>query len=240
LRVLSIIQARVHSERFPGKVLMKIQGKSILEHIINFLKFSKLTDLIVIATTTLPEDDQIEELSKFLGIKCFRGSTYDVLGRYYECAKIFNGDFIVRLTSDNPFVDPFVVDEAIRLCQEKKCDYVSNLIPQTFPLGYSACEVITFHSLKKLYENQIDPLSREHVTYHIRQNPTLYKIMNVCAPPNLARPNWRLTVDYEEDLELIRKIFSALYTPNSLIQYQSLVNFLDNNKELLKINKKHH
>jgi spore coat polysaccharide biosynthesis protein SpsF len=239
VKVLAILQARLGSTRLPGKVLMPIQGKPILEHIIDFMRHSKLTDQIVVATTTLTEDNSIEEISKKIGIACYRGDPADVLSRYYECARFFKGDLIVRITGDNPMIDPAVVDDMIRICKEASCDYVSNVLHKTYPIGCSSCEVFTFSILKKLHETRKDKLSREHVTYHIRENPNLYIVKEVLAPAGLSRPNWRLTVDYPEDFELIKEIFSELYVPNSIITYKSLVELLDKNKSLLEINAKY-
>lgn len=235
MKILSIIQARVGSSRLPGKSIRMIQGKPILEHIVNFIKFSKLIDEIIIATSTHKEDDKIEELSKKIGVICFRGSYDDVLKRYYDCAKKYGGDLIVRLAADNPLIDPTIVDEVIRVCKETKCDYASNMIHQTFPLGYLV-EVMTFSTLKKLHENQHDKLSREHVTHFIRHNPQLFNIKEIYAPPDLHRSHWRLTVDYEEDFNLISEIFSHLYVQNSFIKYRSVVEFLEGHSHLLKIN----
>ena len=235
MKVLSIIQARVGSSRLPGKSIQILQGKPILEHIVNFLKFSKLTDEIIIATSNLEEDDKIEELAKKLGILCFRGSPDDVLKRYYDCATKFDGDLIIRLTADNPLIDPTLVDEVIHVCKETGCDYASNMIHQTYPLGYLV-EAITFSTLKKVHENQHDKLTREHVTHYIRHNPQLFNIQEVFAPSDLHRPHWRLTVDYEEDFSLISEIFSHLYETGSFIRYRTVVEFLDEHSHLLKKN----
>jgi spore coat polysaccharide biosynthesis protein SpsF len=234
---LIIIQARMGSSRLPGKVLMELEGKSILEHIINFLKFSKLTDKIIVATTTLKEDDAIEHLCTQLHIDYFRGSSDDVLNRFYECAKLFKGEIIVRITCDNPLIDPSLVDEAINICKNENCDYVSNMINETFPLGYLV-EVLKFDILKKNNDEQHDDLIREHVTRHIRMNPDMYKIGEFSAPKDQQRPEWRLTIDYKNDYQLMKKIFKNLYDPQQFISYSNVINFLDNNLELLKINKK--
>lgn len=238
MNVVTIIQARMGSNRLPGKVLMKIKEKSILEHVINFLNLSKLVEIIVVATTNLPEDDQIEKLCHDLNIKCFRGNPENVLERYYQCAKLFDADLIVRLTGDDPLIDPKLVDSIIYECQNGKYDYASNVLHQTYPIGYSPCEVFTFKTLKDLYNNQKDPMSTEHVTYYIRKNPNFYKIKEFSAPVNLSRPNWRLTIDYKEDFQLMSEIFSKLYS-GPPISYESLVDLLEKNPELLKINEKY-
>ena len=226
------------STRLPGKVLMPILDKPILQHITDFLKFSKFTDHLVVATTNLPQDDKIEKLLKYLDIDCYRGNPDDVLERYYECSKLFKGDLIVRITADDPLIDPTIVDEIITICKESGCDYGTNSLHRTFPLGIEA-EAITFSTLEKLHETQKDPLSREHVTHHITHNPNLYNIKEVLAPSDLIRPNWRLTLDHIEDYYLISKIFSKLYVPGSYIKYRSVVELLDMDSDLLKINEKY-
>jgi len=237
LKVLAIIQARTGSTRLPRKALRKIQGKPILHHIIDFLGHSKQIDKIIVATTTLKNDDEIVDFSKQINVDCFRGSSDDVLGRYYECAKHYGGELIVRITSDNPLIDPELVDKVIRVCKETNCKYASNMIHQTYPLGYLV-EALTFPTLKKLHENYTDPLNREHVTYAIRQNPKSFDVQEIFAPSDLERPNWRLTVDYEDDFNLISEIYSKLYKSNHFIPYRAVVEFLDKNKDLLKINQK--
>ena len=152
-----IIQARMGSSRLPGKTLMKLdETKTTLDFVINQLSFSKLIDRIVIATTSLEKDDAIEEKASSLGIDCFRGSEMDVLDRYYKCAKKFNGEIIVRITSDNPLVEPTLVDKIIELAIDTKCDFATNMIKQTYPLGYLV-EVFPFQVLEKLYNNVMDP-----------------------------------------------------------------------------------
>ena len=224
------------SKRLPGKVLMKLGEKTILEHIVNFLALSKNIDEIIIATTTLPEDDKIEELADRINVKCYRGSSENVLDRFYRCAKSSNADLVVRITADDPIIEPSLIDNIIEECKKGKFDYASNVIEKSFPVGYTTCEVFTFDTLAKIHNEQKDPASLEHVTYHIRQNQELFNVKSIVAPEGLERSNWRLTVDHEQDLVLIREIFSNLYTPNKGFEYQELVNFLDKNQELLKIN----
>lgn len=227
------------SSRLPGKVLMKLQDKTILEHIVDFLKYSKLTDKIIVATSNLHQDDQIEELLNTINIECYRGSSNDVLARYYECAKIFMGDIIVRITADDPLINPELIDEVIQVCQKTGCDYATNLLTKTYPYGIFG-EAFTFSILEQLHKSRNDQMSREHVTYHMTENPYLYKIEEVFAIPELSRPNWRLTVDYIEDYYLMQEIFARLYRPNSYIKYETLVKLLDDNPDLLKINEKYY
>lgn len=238
MNTIIIVAARIDSSRLPGKSVKILHGKPMLEHVLDFLKFSKLTNRIIVATSVLKHDDKIEEICKKSNVDCFRGSPEDVLKRYYECAKIFNGDLIVRVTADNPLVEPELIDRAIKLCSKNNFDYVTNMFHHTYPLGYTV-EVMTFEVLKKNHENQHDQLAREHVTYHIRKNPKMYNTGELFAPSGLERSNWRLTVDYIEDFQLIEEIFKKLYRPSRYISYQEVVELLDNNDELLKINEKY-
>jgi len=238
LKVIVIIQARMGSTRLPGKVLKIIEGKPLLEHQIDFLKQSELSDQIIIATTTLLEDNKIEDLANRINITCFRGNRDDVLERYYKCAKKFKGDLIVRITADNPLVEPTLVDKIIQLAINSKCDFATNMIKQTYPLGYLV-EVFPFNILENLYLNQKDPLTREHVTYHIKRNPTLYNIQNYSLPQEIAHPEWRLAVDEEKDFEIMKKIFSFLYVKDEFIRYESIIDLLESHNDLVLKNEKY-
>ncbi|RZD44667.1 MAG: acylneuraminate cytidylyltransferase [Thaumarchaeota archaeon] len=238
MKVIVIIQARMGSTRLPGKVLKIIEGKPLLEHQIDFLKQSELSDQIIIATTTLLEDNKIEDLANRINITCFRGNRDDVLERYYKCAKKFKGDLIVRITADNPLVEPTLVDKIIQLAINSKCDFATNMIKQTYPLGYLV-EVFPFNILENLYLNQKDPLTREHVTYHIKRNPTLYNIQNYSLPQEIAHPEWRLAVDEEKDFEIMKKIFSFLYVKDEFIRYESIIDLLESHNDLVLKNEKY-
>ena len=237
--VIIILAARMTSKRLPGKTLKKLHGKPMLEHIVDFLKFCKNTDKIIVATSNEKEDDRIEELCKNMQCICFRGSKNDVLERYYECAKKYKANFIVRLTADNPLVDPSLVDSGIEMCIKNNFDYVTNMIHHTFPMGAYPIEIMTMKLLEENHLFQKDQLTREHVTYQIRKNYKKYKIGEVFAPERLQREQWRLTVDYIEDFQLIEKIFSKLYKTGQYIKYEEVVDFLAKNHELLKINAKY-
>ena len=238
LRILAIVQARTGSKRLPNKVLMTIQGKPILEHIVNFLKFSKKIDEIIVATSDLKSDDKIESLCKKINVNCFRGDSKNVLKRYFDCASQYNGDIVVRITADNPLIDPKIVDKGISVLVDQNFDYVSNMIHQSYPEGYLV-EVFTFNTLRYVYETFHDELSKEHVTFQLRQCPKGIKIGEFFTAKNKQRPNWRLTVDYENDLKLIKRIFLVLYKPDSFISYDSVFDFLKQNTFLFEINQKH-
>ncbi|RZD48881.1 MAG: acylneuraminate cytidylyltransferase, partial [Thaumarchaeota archaeon] len=159
-----IIQARMGSTRLPGKVVKKIDGeKTVLDYVINQLKASKKIDTIIVATTNLQEDDIIFNYLKFQQIECYRGSSEDVLDRYYQCAKKFGIDHILRITADNPLIDPKFIDIIIEKYKNEKCDFMTNAIHRTFPYG-TEVEVFSFESLEKSWKMAKKPSEREHVT----------------------------------------------------------------------------
>ena len=185
--------------------------KSLLIHQQNQLKFSKRNDKIIIATTTFESDDHIANFCESNNLECFRGESEDVLDRYYHCAKKFNFPIIVRLTSDNPLIDPEIVDNVIDKFLNSKCDYISTEYtkPLTFPLGF-AVEVFNFQSLEKAWKEAKLPSEHEHVTPYFYNNPDKFKIESVSQEKDLS--HIRCTVDTEYDFKLIEKIILKIKT----------------------------
>ena len=133
--MIAILQARTGSKRFPNKVLKTINNISILEHIISRLKYSKKIIKIIVATTKTNSDDIIEKIANKNHVLCFRGSSSNVLNRYIECAKFYKAKDIIRLTADDPFIDPEIIDKLIYKYKEGSYDFVTNTPNKTFPLG---------------------------------------------------------------------------------------------------------
>ncbi len=164
-----IVQARMGSSRLYGKVMAKADDEYIVfDYLINQLKHSKLIQKIIIATTTNKEDDLIVEFATKNQIEFFRGSESDVLDRYYQCAKNFSSNNILRITSDNPLTDPTVIDDLIINYQKISCDYASTSLIRTYPFGIEA-EIFSFSSLEKTWKNAILPSEREHVSPYMKK-----------------------------------------------------------------------
>ena len=203
-----IIQARMGSTRLPGKAMKKIHGKiPMLKFQLNQLNNSKRIDKIVIATTSLSNDDLIVEFCNENKLEYFRGQSKDVLDRYYKCAKKFHFPIIVRITSDNPLIDPKIVDNVIEKFLDTKCDYMSTEYPKTFPLGF-AVEVFSFEALEKSWNEARLPSEREHVTPYMIKSKTLFKHSNYSHSENLS--HIRCTVDTDFDFRLIEQIISKI------------------------------
>ena len=149
--ILAIVQAGMGSTRLPGKVLKKVCGKPLIEILLYRLSQSKKTDKIILATSENKENDILAETVEKLGFDIFHGREDDVLDRYYEAAKPYSPEAVVRITGDCPIIDPQLVDEVIGLYQENKVDYASNAEPPTFPDGLDT-EVFSFKALKISWE----------------------------------------------------------------------------------------
>ncbi|MFA5336868.1 MAG: glycosyltransferase family protein [Candidatus Omnitrophota bacterium] len=232
-KVAAIIQARLGSTRLPGKVLMEIENKPMLWHVVNRLRHCELLDEIIIATSVNENDDLIEKFCKDNHITCFRGSENDVLSRYYAAAKKNEVDIIVRITSDCPLIDSQIVDLAIRKHKEFSADYTSNIIKRTYPRGLDT-EVFNFNILEKAYQAADKSYQREHVTVFIHEHPELFKFYNVENNRDLSC--WRLTVDEEKDLELVREIYKRLNS-KKIFFMKDILRLLDNEPSLMEINK---
>ena len=228
-----IIQARIGSTRLPGKVMMLVDvSNPVIFYVIKQLKESKLCNNLVVATTYLKEDDMIVEFAKKNGIAFFRGSTEDCLDRYYECAKKLGFSKIVRITCDNPLIDPTLIDNAIKLFNSEKYDYVTNCKPRTFPQG-TEVEVFSFRALQIAWNEAKRPSEREHVTPYFYNNPDQFKIFNIRNNENLSHLRW--TVDRKEDLEFVKNIVSKI--KKSPILISDILELLKIEPELININK---
>ena len=206
-----IIQARIGSTRLPGKVMLNVEDqKPILYFVIKQLQECKLIDKIIVATTTNKEDNQIVNYSKNMGINCFRGSSKDVLDRYYQCAKEYSVSTIVRIPSDKPLIDPEIVDYLVTIFKKKSYDYVTNFLPNpTFPSG-TEVEVFSMSGLEKVWKKAKLPSEREHVTNYFSNHEDEFKITHIENSKNLSHLRW--AVDRIDDLELVRLIVSKIFS----------------------------
>lgn len=235
-KTVAIIQARMGSTRLPGKVLKNLCGKPVLEHVIDRVRQSKKIDDIVVATTDLPQDDIIMELSQKCGVKYFRGDEDDVLSRYYYAAKENRAAHIVRITSDCPLYDPNVGDDVIAFFREHDYDIVSNAgaldTRRTFPPGFDT-EVFSWDCLKDAFDNARNRYQREHVTPYMYESSSNhwcnYHLDHDCS-------GYRLTLDTPEDFTLIQALYNHFYKGAHDFYLSEIVGFLSTEPQLLKLN----
>ncbi len=235
MKKVAIIQARMGSTRLAGKILSKLEDKLMLEHIHTRLTKCSNLDEIIIATTTENNDDIVEEFAQKNSYKYFRGSSPDVLNRYYETAKQYSADVVVRITADCPLICPKLVDQDVELYMSGDYDLVSPRSADGLIRGLDN-ETLSFKLLEKLNSTVTDVSEREHVTLHITHNPDTYKILSPEIDEYYKR-KYRLTVDEKDDFRLIEEIYKRLYKAGEIIDIKDVTKLLDQNPELANMNK---
>jgi len=231
--IVCIVQARMTSTRLPNKVLLVLAGQPVLTQVFNQLSHSKLLTTTILATSMDSCDDPLEDWATKNNKKYFRGSLENVLDRFFETAKEYNADVIVRITADCPLIDPEIVDQCIDGFNNGDYDYYSNVNPPTFPDGLDT-EVFSFAALEKAYSNAELKSEIEHVTPYIKNHPELFKIGNFYSEVNYEKLRW--TLDNKEDYDFLSLIYKELFKPNSFISWKDVISFLNQNINLQQIN----
>ena len=233
MKIIAITQARTGSTRFPNKIFNKIEGKTLLDIHVNRIKKAKNNNLIIIATTKKKDDDIIELEANNLGVHCYRGDEDDVLDRFYQAAKSHNPDYVVRLTSDCPLIDPSLIDEIIEATINSNVDYCSNTLIESYPDGQDV-EVFSFNSLKKAWEESVLMSDREHVTPYMKRN---FKVLNIHSN-NMKFNKVRMTVDEPNDFVVIKRLVDRLGLNEKWENYTNLYlndkTISDNNDSIIR------
>ena len=235
MRIVATIEARMTSSRLPGKVLMPAGGVPMLKHLVTRLEAVASIEAIVLATTINKTDDPLVEFAKQENINYYRGSEDDVMLRVIEAAESVNADIVVEITGDCPIIDPQIVEQTIRMFKAHNADYVSNAHIRSYPDGMDT-QVFTLETLKRSAAITDDPLDHEHVTLHIRNHPEIFSHIHLVAPPELHWPDLGLTLDEEDDYELLKKIIEHFGETNRVFSCLDTVRLLRQNKEWLEVN----
>ncbi|MEA3458493.1 MAG: glycosyltransferase family protein [Candidatus Thermoplasmatota archaeon] len=237
MKIVGIIEARMGSSRLPGKVLLPLGDKPVLERLIERVSRSRYLNTIIVATTEKDADQPIVGLCERIGVSCFRGSEDDVLDRVLKAAKSVDADIICELMGDSPLLDPILIDNTITAHLAGGYDYTSNFFPEnTFPMGF-AVQVFPVSVLEKAAKLTQNPIDRVHVSCFIYHNPKLFTLQGVCANLHTYAPDLRLSLDTGSDYEIICKVFNALYKENTCFLAQDVVAYLRTHPELCFINK---
>lgn len=235
MRTLAIVQARMGSTRLPGKIMMDLSGKPVLQHVIERLRRARQLDDIVIATSTLASDDLVADFCTAAGVLCFRGSESDVLSRYFHAAEAYAAEVVVRITSDCPLIDPAVVDAIVLAFKNGGWDLSTNAGPypekRTFPRGLDT-EVFSYQGLKAAHLAADQPYQREHVTPYLYEHATrIYHHLNAtdCS-------GYRWTLDTPEDYAFISAVYKHLYTEDATFGFPEIMALMQAYPELQRIN----
>ena len=227
-----IVQARMTSTRLPGKVLMPIEGKPVLSYLFHQIKFIKQLNNVVLATTINKEDDPVVKFAEENGIKYFRGSEHDVLGRYYLAASALNARHVMRITADCPLIDPVICSQIISHYLNGNVDIVHT--GQSFAEGLD-CEVFSFDSLEKAHKSAKKISEREHVTLFIYQHPELFEKLTVENETDYS--DLRFTIDEKQDFQVVEAIIKGIENKDGQpIKFEAVKQFLLNHPEIVQLN----
>jgi spore coat polysaccharide biosynthesis protein SpsF len=232
-KAIAIIQARVNSNRCPGKVMREVLGKPLIGHMVDRLRFSKHLADIIVATSTDHSNDDMCEYLKRIQVKVYRGCEDDVLERFYFAATEVNAKNIVRLTADCPLIDPTVLDHYIESFFLKNLDYIHP--SSSFAEGLDT-EVFTYMALEEAYQKAKLESEREHVTQYFFNNPS--RFTKIALKNTRDDSNYRITVDEEVDFIVVKKIFESLYKGEKhLFGFDEIKYYLDTHKEVYELNR---
>jgi spore coat polysaccharide biosynthesis protein SpsF len=210
-RPTAIVQARMSSKRLPGKSLRPVAGRPMLAYVVERLRRCRELAAVIVATSTMPDDDGIAALCGRLGVACHRGPLDDVLGRFLEIVEARDLSAVVRISGDSPLIDPAIVDTAARLYAESGCDLVTNVAPRSFPRGQSV-EAISAAALRRVGALEPSAEEREHVTQWFYRHPDRCSIRNFVAPRDLSAI--QMSVDMAEDLSAFAAMVAAMQRPH--------------------------
>ncbi|MEE8451911.1 MAG: glycosyltransferase family protein [Thermoguttaceae bacterium] len=231
--ILAILQARLSSTRLPGKVLKPILGEPMLARQIERVRRAETLDRLIVATSVEASDDPVEQACGRIGVDCFRGSLADVLDRYYQAARQWSADHVVRLTGDCPLTDPALIDEVVAHYQRANVDYASNVLQRTFPKGLDV-EALSFATLERAWREAVTSEHREHVTLFVRERPDRFTHGSFRQEADFSHLRW--TVDEPEDFEFTRRVFEELYPTNPCFDRSDVLELLRRKPELAEIN----
>jgi spore coat polysaccharide biosynthesis protein SpsF len=237
--IVAIVQARLASTRLPGKLLMDLSGKPLLSRVLERVRAAGTIGRIVVATTTAPADEPLRSFLKDQGIELTTGSEEDVLDRFYQAARHVQAQIIVRITPDDPFKDPEIIDRAVAmLLKDPALDYVSNTscdgsVKATFPEGLDI-EAFTMSCLERLWKSAAKPSEREHVTPYLFAHRDEFRSASFGNPEDISHLRW--TIDYPQDFEMARQVYARLLKDKPIFLMNDILELLRREPSLASLN----
>ena len=233
---LAIVQARMSSSRLPGKVLRDIAGQAMLARVVQRARRASLVSQVVVATTIDPSDDPVFAFCRQQGYPVYRGNLSDVLDRYYQAAREFGAEIVVRLTADCPVIDPEEIDHVVSVFLEEGVDFAANRLPppwkRTYPIGLDT-EVCSFAGLERAWHEARLTYEREHVMPYFYDEPGRFRIRMLDYPQDYGHLRW--TVDTAEDLEVINRVYRHFHNRNDF-SWLEVLDLFERQPDLMDIN----
>ena len=231
-KIVAIIQARMGSTRLPGKVLLPLSGKPVLQWMVDRISLANKVDEIVIATSTDPGDIEIARNPNLTGAKIYRGSEDDVMRRVLDTSYHHQADIIVDVTADCPLIDPKHIDLLIKEVESGRYHYASNISPRTWPDGFDV-QVYRRQVLGEVRDIFAPP---HHVGWNIAQHPEMFRICNLPATGKYIWPSLGLTLDTPEDYTLLKSVF-AVFGDQPGFTAEDVITFMRENPCMAQLNK---
>jgi spore coat polysaccharide biosynthesis protein SpsF len=233
-RVVGVVSARMASTRYPGKALVPLAGRPLLEVLLRRVASVPELDTVALATSARPENDVLVQIARSLGIPVFRGEEDDVLRRHLDCARTLQADHVVRVTGDNPLTDLDTLGRLVTLHLEAGADYT--YVPGDALLMGILPEVVSTAGLARAWERGEARHRSELVTLYIKEHPSEFRIRTAELDAALYRPHYRLTVDEAEDVALMQAIFERLAAPGKTVSTREAIELLDREPALVRLN----
>jgi spore coat polysaccharide biosynthesis protein SpsF len=237
--VVYVIQARIGSSRLPGKVMYPLDGRSALEYVVNRVVYTNSVTITIVATSTEPQDDVIEQYAPEFGAEVIRGSESNVLSRFERALEEYDPDIVIRVTGDCPLVSPKFIDACVDRIRTSDVDYVCGGLERTFPRGVT-CEAFTAESFLHVAEESTQPRHREHVTPYYREHPERFELSNLDSGEIFDeewlqnRTDLRLTLDEPADYQLLETVYRKVEF-NGILDIRDAIRYIDE-AELTTIN----
>lgn len=225
MKVVAVIQARMGSTRLPGKIMLPLNCKPVLTHVIKRTKSADVVNEVVVATSENKRDDIVAYQAKQDGATVYRGSEDDVLGRMFKSAQATSADIVIRITSDCPLISPDVLDYVVTQLEHLDVDYSANILERTFPRGLDV-EAFTFDSFRYVETQSNEKYQREHVTPYYTENQSEFEVNNVSSDEIfntdtfVNRTDLRVTLDELDDYILLKEVYEG-------VPYEDILNICE-------------
>lgn len=231
MNVIAVIQARTGSTRLPGKVMYPLDGRPVLEHVVQRTAQAESIDNIVVATSIGDPDDVIAEYASRFGAEIVRGSESNVLGRFEAVVDEYAPDIILRVTGDCPLIDPAIIDHAVAPVVDGSADYTTNILQRTFPRGLDV-EAFSAESFREVASAATTQQEREHVTPYYREHPDKFDLVNIRSDEifqetrYIDRTDLRLTLDEPDDYRLLERVYRSVEY-DEILPIQEAIDLID-------------
>ncbi|MED0670804.1 glycosyltransferase family protein [Aneurinibacillus aneurinilyticus] len=232
MKTILIIQARMGSSRLPGKILKPLGDTVELDYVVSRCRQVQGVDDVIVATSVLSQDDEVEVWCRKQGVTCYRGSEDDVLDRYYSCARTYRPDYVIRVTADCPFIDYQLGSEMVETMKCSPCDIV--MLEGELPRGL-AMEIVSFAALEYMHTHGNEERHREHVTYYAYEYPERFRTVTLAVPNEIRHPQLRITLDTKEDYAMLTAVAEE-FKGDMLVPAKRVVQYLLNHPDIAAIN----